>query len=182
MGKALITIGACATSGGIQALRNWRDTEEMVRAVYATPQYISTLKLSTPISEHVQVDFELRGCPINKYQLIELITATLAGRKPNIPASSVCVECKRKGNVCVLVAHGTPCLGPVTHAGAVRSVRATPADAMAATDRWRRPIPNRCRTNFAYWARATRRSLVLSAVSTRGHGRSERPARKPSAH
>jgi sulfhydrogenase subunit delta len=115
--KRLITIGACATSGGIQALRNWNDTDEMVRAVYATPQYISTLKLSTPISEHVHVDFELRGCPINKYQLIELITATLAGRKPNIPAYSVCVECKRKGNVCVLVAHGTPCLGPVTQAG-----------------------------------------------------------------
>jgi sulfhydrogenase subunit delta len=111
--KALITIGACATSGGIQALRNWKDTDEMVRAVYATPQYISTLRLSTPISEHVRVDFELRGCPINKYQLIELITATLAGRKPNIPAYSVCVQCKRKGNVCVLVAHGTPCLGPV---------------------------------------------------------------------
>lgn len=115
--KALITIGACATSGGIQALRNWQDTDEMVRAVYATLQYVSTLKLSTPISEHVRVDFELRGCPINKYQLIELITATLAGRKPNIPAYSVCVECKRKGNVCVMVAHGTPCLGPVTHAG-----------------------------------------------------------------
>jgi sulfhydrogenase subunit delta len=115
--KALITIVACATSGGIQALRKSKDTDEMVRAVYATPQYISTLRLSTPISEHVRVDFELRGCPINKYQLIELITATLAGRKPNIPAYSVCVECKRKGNVCVLVAHGTPCLGPVTHAG-----------------------------------------------------------------
>lgn len=115
--KALITIGACATAGGIQALRNWKDVDEFVRTVYATPQYISTLKLSTPISEHVAVDFELRGCPINKRQLIELISATLAGRKPTIPTYSVCVECKRKGNVCVMVAHGTPCLGPVTHAG-----------------------------------------------------------------
>jgi coenzyme F420-reducing hydrogenase gamma subunit len=85
--------------------------------VYATPQFISTLKLSTPISEHVKVDFELRGCPINKYQLVELITATLAGRKPNIPANSVCMECKRKGNVCISVAKGIACLGPVTHAG-----------------------------------------------------------------
>jgi sulfhydrogenase subunit delta len=115
--KALITIGACATAGGIQALRNWKDVDEFVRTVYATPQYISTLKLSTPISEHVAVDFELRGCPINKRQLIELISATLAGRKPSIPTYSVCVECKRKGNVCVMVAQGTPCLGPVTHAG-----------------------------------------------------------------
>jgi coenzyme F420-reducing hydrogenase gamma subunit len=115
--KALITIGACATAGGIQALRNWKDVDEFIRVVYATPQYISTLKLSTPIAEHVQVDFELRGCPINKSQLIELIAATLAGRKPNISAHSVCIECKRRGTVCVVVAKGIACLGPVTQAG-----------------------------------------------------------------
>jgi sulfhydrogenase subunit delta len=115
--KTLVTIGACATSGGIQALRNWKDVTEFTRIVYATPQYISTLQSSTPIAEHVPVDFELRGCPINKLQLIELITALLAGRKPNIPAYSVCMECKRLGNVCVAVAKGTPCLGPVTQAG-----------------------------------------------------------------
>jgi len=115
--KALITIGACATAGGIQALRNWKDVDEFTRVVYATPQFISTLKLSTPIAEHVQVDFELRGCPINKYQLIELITATLVGRKPNIPAYSVCIECKRRANVCIAVAKGIACLGPVTQAG-----------------------------------------------------------------
>ena len=115
--KTLITIGACATAGGIQALRNWKDVDEFVRVVYASPQFISTLKLSTPIAEHVPVDFELRGCPINKYQLIELITATLAGRKPNVPTYSVCMECKRKENVCIAVARGVPCLGPVTQAG-----------------------------------------------------------------
>jgi len=115
--KTLVTLGACATAGGIQALRNWKDVDEFIRVVYATPQFISTLKLSTPIAEHVPVDFELRGCPINKYQLIELITATLAGRKPNVPANSVCLDCKRKGNVCIAVARGIPCLGPVTQAG-----------------------------------------------------------------
>jgi sulfhydrogenase subunit delta len=115
--KTLITIGACATAGGIQALRNWKDVDEFVRVVYATPQYISTLKSSTPIAEHVRVDFELRGCPINKHQLIELLTATLAARQPNIPSESVCIECKRRGNVCVMVAKGIPCLGPVTHTG-----------------------------------------------------------------
>ena len=115
--KTLITIGACATAGGIQALRNWKDVDEFVRVVYATPQFISTLKLSTPIAEHVPVDFELRGCPINKHHLIELITAMLAGRKPNIPTYSVCIECKRKANVCISVARGIACLGPVTQAG-----------------------------------------------------------------
>ena len=115
--KTLVTIGACATAGGIQALRNWKDVNEFIRVVYATPQFINTLKLSTPIAEHVPVDFELRGCPINKLHLVELVAATVAGRKPNIPTHSTCVECKRKGNVCITVARGTACLGPVTQAG-----------------------------------------------------------------
>jgi sulfhydrogenase subunit delta len=115
--KFLITIGACATSGGIQALRNFKDVNEFISIVYATPAYIDTLNKSTPIGDHVRVDFELRGCPINKYQLVEVVSAFLNGRKPNTPAHSVCVECKRKGNVCVMVAHGTPCLGPVTQIG-----------------------------------------------------------------
>ena len=115
--KCLVTIGACATAGGIQALRNFKDVQEFVSVVYATPQYIDTLATSTPIADHVQVDFELRGCPINKEQLLEVISALLHGRKPNIPPYSVCIECKRRGSVCVMVAHGTPCLGPATQAG-----------------------------------------------------------------
>jgi len=115
--KTLITIGACATSGGIQALRNFKDVNEFVSIVYARPDYIETLETSTPISDHVPVDFELRGCPIDKRQLLELLAATLAGRKPAIPNHSVCIECKQRGHVCVMVAKGTPCLGPVTHAG-----------------------------------------------------------------
>jgi len=115
--KFLITIGACATAGGIQALRNFKDVRDFTSLVYATPQYIQTLNKSTPIVDHVRVDFELRGCPINKVQLIEVLSAFLNGRKPNTPSHSVCVECKRRGTVCVMVAHGTPCLGPVTHAG-----------------------------------------------------------------
>jgi len=115
--KALVTIGACATAGGIQALRNYGDIAEFARIVYASPQYLSTLATSTPISAHVPVDFELHGCPIDKGQLVEVITALLHGRRPGIPSTSVCTECKRRGTVCVMVAHGTPCLGPVTHAG-----------------------------------------------------------------
>ena len=114
---ALITIGACATAGGIQALRNFADVGEYTRVVYASPEYISTLRDSTPISAHVPVDFELRGCPINKAQLLEVIGALLAGRRPRVREHSVCVECKQRGTVCVMGAHGTPCLGPVTHAG-----------------------------------------------------------------
>jgi len=115
--RFLITIGACATAGGIQALRNFRDVDELMRIVYATPSFLSTLDTSTAIGDHVPVDFELRGCPIDKGQLLEVIGAFLVGRQPVIPNQSVCIECKQKQNVCVMVAHGTPCLGPATHAG-----------------------------------------------------------------
>jgi coenzyme F420-reducing hydrogenase gamma subunit len=114
---ALVTIGACATSGGIQALRNGRDVNEFIANVYAHPEYIETLATSTPIEDHVAVDFSLRGCPIDKQQLVEVLSAFLMGRRPVIPTYSVCVTCKQKGQVCVMVAHGTPCLGPVTQAG-----------------------------------------------------------------
>ena len=115
--RFLMTIGACATAGGIQALRNFQDVKEFVSLVYARPQYIDTLRTSTAIADHVKVDFELRGCPINKTQLLEVINAFLHGRKPNVPAQAVCGECKRRSITCVMVARGTPCLGPVTHAG-----------------------------------------------------------------
>ena len=117
LSTTLVTIGACATSGGIQALRNFADVDEFRSIVYAHPKYIETLATATPIAEHVPVDFELRGCPIDRHQLLELLAAFLNGRRPRIPSYSVCVECKRRGTVCVAVAHGTPCLGPATQAG-----------------------------------------------------------------
>jgi len=115
--RFLVTIGACATAGGIQALRNWVDVNDFISHVYAHPDYINTLGTSTPISEHVKVDFELRGCPISKYQLVDLVATLVHGRKPRMPSYSVCVECKRRSTVCVAVAQGIACLGPVTQAG-----------------------------------------------------------------
>ncbi len=115
--RFLISIGACATGGGIQALRNFKSVDEFISIVYAQPQYIETLETSTPIDYHVYVDFELRGCPINKYQLLEVINALLNGRKPNIPRHSMCVECKRRGTPCIMVSKGIPCMGPVTQVG-----------------------------------------------------------------
>lgn len=115
--KFLVTIGACATAGGIQALRNFKDVKEFTSIVYANPSYIETLNKSTPIADHVFVDFELRGCPISKQQLIEVLSAFLSGRRPATPTYSVCLECKRRGTVCGLVTHGPPCMGPVTQAG-----------------------------------------------------------------
>ncbi len=113
----LITIGACATAGGIQALRNFAGDGEYAGAVYAHPEFVSTLSTSTPVSAHVAVDQELQGCPIDRHQLLEVITAELAGRRPVLPTHTVCQQCKGRGTVCLPVAKGTPCLGPVTRAG-----------------------------------------------------------------
>ena len=115
--KFLIALGTCATAGGIQALRNFADVNAFAQSVYPHPEYLKTLATSTPLSEHVQVDLELWGCPVNKGQVLEVITALLQGRRPNLPQYSVCLECKRRNVVCVLVAYGIPCLGPVTQAG-----------------------------------------------------------------
>jgi sulfhydrogenase subunit delta len=115
--KILIAIGACATSGGIQALRNFADADEYARAVYPHPEYLHFLPKATPISEHVKVDLELWGCPVSKAELLEAVTALLQNRKPNLPQHSVCLECKRQGTVCVMVAKNMPCLGPATRSG-----------------------------------------------------------------
>ena len=115
--RIIVTIGSCATAGGIQSLKNWADHEDYLRCVYARPEYISTLATSTPIADHIKVDYELRGCPISRHQLLDVIGAFVKGQRPRLPSHSVCLDCKRKGTVCVEVAQGIPCLGPVTHSG-----------------------------------------------------------------
>jgi coenzyme F420-reducing hydrogenase gamma subunit len=115
--KVLIALGTCATSGGVQALRNFADAGQFASIVYAHPEYLSYLETSKPISDYVKTDLELWGCPVNKGQVLEVITALLAGRKPNLPSHTVCMDCKRRETSCVMVDSGTLCLGPATQAG-----------------------------------------------------------------
>jgi len=115
--KFLIALGTCATAGGIQALRNFTNADEYAKTVYPHPEYLEYLDKATPISEHVEVDLSIWGCPVNKYTVVEVIAALLQNRRPNFPPSPVCLECKRNGTICVLVAQGIPCLGPVVHGG-----------------------------------------------------------------
>lgn len=115
--RFLITIGACATAGGIQALRQWGRIDDWVGRVYPSPEFIRTLATSTPIAAHVHVDFELHGCPINSWQLVEALVSVAEGRRPRTPSHSVCRDCKLRGTVCVVVSRGVTCLGPVTQSG-----------------------------------------------------------------
>ncbi len=115
--RTLVTIGACATAGGIQALRNWGDVDEMARAVYPRPEWVKALSTSTPVAEHVKVDLEISGCPIDGRELVHVVTQVLAGAAPRLPEHDVCLDCKRLGRTCVVVTRGSPCLGPVTRTG-----------------------------------------------------------------
>lgn len=115
--SVVVALGTCATSGGIQALRNFASVDDYAMMVYQHPEFLDTLETSTPISEHIKIDLELWGCPVNKYQVIDVIASLLQNRRPSIPNYSVCLDCKRDGNVCVMVAYGTPCLGPATRSG-----------------------------------------------------------------
>ena len=113
----LITIGACATAGGLQALRNLADGKQWLAEVYASPEYVNSLSTSTPISRHVKVDRELWGCPVNGRQVMAAIRSLLHGAVPVVEQDKVCLECKRQQNVCVMVTKGEPCMGPVTRTG-----------------------------------------------------------------
>ncbi len=113
----LITIGACATAGGLQALANFSDRDAWMAAVYASPDTIETLQHSNAISDYVKVDFEIPGCPVNSRQVVGALRDLLSGVKPRRETQPVCMECKRRGLVCALVSKGEPCMGPVTTAG-----------------------------------------------------------------
>ena len=115
--RTLVVIGACATAGGIQALRTASEHEAFRQAVYPVAAFVDSLAIAQPISAFVTVDYELRGCPIDGHQLVELLTALTTGRRPQLPDQAVCLECKRRGIACVVVAKGEPCLGPVTQTG-----------------------------------------------------------------
>jgi sulfhydrogenase subunit delta len=113
----LVAIGACAITGGIQALRNAHPADRWLRTVYPHPEWLDVLPHVTPLSEHVKVDYELGGCPVDKREILEVVSSLRVGRTPQISSHALCMDCKRAGVVCVMVARGLPCLGPVTHTG-----------------------------------------------------------------
>lgn len=115
--KLLVSIGACATSGGVQALRNLAGADTWKQSVYPHPEFIKTLDTSTPIAEHVHIDYELWGCPITVESIRHFVSQLQLGTLPKTEMEKLCLECKRKQNVCVVITKQAPCLGPVTRSG-----------------------------------------------------------------
>jgi sulfhydrogenase subunit delta len=115
--KFLLSVGACATAGGVQALRNFNNVKSWMGDIYDNPNAIDVLNTSTSIAHNVQVDLELWGCPVDKHQLFLAMRSLLWGVVPRLSRDSLCLDCKRQGYVCVLVTKGMPCMGPVTRIG-----------------------------------------------------------------
>ena len=113
----LVTIGACATAGGLQALRNLADSPAWHADIYASPEHLDSLDTTMPIRDHVHVDFELWGCPVSGAQLLAAVRSLLSGVTPVVEKEKVCMECKRQQAVCVMVTRDIPCMGPVTRTG-----------------------------------------------------------------
>jgi sulfhydrogenase subunit delta len=116
--KIVIALGACATIGGVNKLKNNFDLGEVRRAVYgahAEMEHLDTAPVKA-IHEVVKVDYQVHGCPIDAEELSHVIRSLLAGREPIVPDYPVCVECKMKENCC-RYEFGEVCLGPITRAG-----------------------------------------------------------------
>lgn len=114
--KVIIALGACATIGGINCLKNQYEMDKVKNIVYGKMADNYDTIPARPIESVIKVDYWIQGCPIDKDEFIEVTKAILLGKKPRIPEYPVCVECQMKENVC-LFEKGMICLGPVTRAG-----------------------------------------------------------------
>jgi sulfhydrogenase subunit delta len=112
----LVAIGACATIGGINAMKNLQDLAEVRRCVYGEAASHFDTYPTRPIDAVVKVDAYVHGCPMDREEFLKVVKALLLGKKPEIPNHPVCVECKAAENVCVYE-DGQFCIGPVTRAG-----------------------------------------------------------------
>ncbi|MCB1733990.1 MAG: sulfhydrogenase subunit delta [Gammaproteobacteria bacterium] len=115
--RYLVAIGACATSGGVQALRNLGRGHDWLAEVYPNPDQIDSLDAACPVSDYVRVDLELWGCPVSERQLFAAIAALLGHVAPKEHNDALCMACKARGSVCVLVTRDEPCMGPLTRTG-----------------------------------------------------------------
>ena len=114
--KIIVAIGSCACTGGLNCLKNLYGLEKAKDLVYGDKKsWIDSIEVK-PVDEYINVDYYARGCPPNRFEIVDIIRSLIVGRKPEIPNYPVCIECKRNGNTCVYEL-GKSCLGPVTRAG-----------------------------------------------------------------
>ena len=116
--KILVALGACATMGGVNRLKDNFDLNEVRRCVYGNSAMMAHLNTTATRAAHevVKVDYKIHGCPINNREFAYFIQCLVMGKEPVVPNYPVCVECKMRGNVC-RYEYNEVCLGVVTRAG-----------------------------------------------------------------
>ena len=117
--KIVVAYGSCATSGGINALKNHMEMDEVKEFVYGKDSKMPHLDTqeAKPVASVIKVDYLIRGCPISREEFVRVVTQLINGtEKVYIPSYPVCVECKRRNTVC-LYEQGGHCMGMVARAG-----------------------------------------------------------------
>ncbi|HNR39066.1 MAG TPA: NADH:ubiquinone oxidoreductase [Acidobacteriota bacterium] len=114
--QIVIALGACATIGGINCLKNFHNLDEVRQTVYGDKAHYFPTWETRPIDRVIKVDYHLHGCPIDRGEFLRVVKALLTGQTPTLPNYPVCVECRLKENVC-LYTQGKTCLGPIARAG-----------------------------------------------------------------
>ena len=114
--KIVVAMGSCAVNGGLNCMKNLYGLEKAKDLVYGDKKdWIDSIEVK-PVDAYINVDYYARGCPPNRFEIVDIVRSLIVGRKPEIPNYPVCIECKRNGNTCVYDL-GKSCLGPVTRAG-----------------------------------------------------------------
>ena len=114
--KIIVAIGACAATGGLNCLKNLYGLEKAKELVYGDKKdWIDSIEVK-PVDTYVKVDYYARGCPPNRFEIVDIVKSLIIEKKPEIPNYPVCIECKRNGNTCVYEL-GITCLGPISRAG-----------------------------------------------------------------
>lgn len=114
--QIVIAFGACAHTGGVNAMRNEQPADHVQRYVYGDFARLHSIDHARPISDVIAVDGFIPGCPIDREEFVSAVRYLLQGRLPEIPDYPVCVECRLQEISCLFL-QGTMCLGSITRAG-----------------------------------------------------------------
>jgi len=114
--KVLIALGACATIGGVNGVKNRTPLDVAKKRVYGEKaDTVNTIQIM-PVHKVVKVDYFIHGCPVYLPEIISVLKCVIIGKPYIVPNYAVCVECKMNENVC-RYEKDQECLGPVTRAG-----------------------------------------------------------------
>lgn len=114
--KSVISIGSCAVTAGIPGMAA-ASFESRLGQVYSdVPAQCDDIISPVPVSSIIDVDYEVRCCPIDSFEFLEVLQKALYGSNRFVSTQTMCGDCKRNESSCFF-GQGRLCLGLVTVAG-----------------------------------------------------------------